>query len=277
MTAAPVVGIMQGRLLPPEGGVIQAFPRRWREEFALAQAAGIGCIEWIYEAGTDVVNPLRTDEGIEQIRRLVREHGVDVRSICADYYMTHQLLDDAGAPSEDAVAHLEWLIGRAAALHAEYIVLPFVDASSLSVQADHTALVDVLSHALRAATVAGVELHLETDLGAEAVLAIVNAVGHPLIRVNFDIGNSAALRLDPQHEVSLLGPTIGSVHVKDRVAGGGTVPLGSGSADFNRVFALLRTSYRRPYILQTARVAGMSEVDHAIADRAFVLSHLTSH
>ena len=79
------IGIMQGRLSPPTGGRIQSFPvDTWREEFARARKAGLNCIEWIYEAGTDTVNPLRTNEGIAEIRRLAETWGVGVWSICAD-------------------------------------------------------------------------------------------------------------------------------------------------------------------------------------------------
>ena len=56
------LGIMQGRLVPPEPERFQSFPRqRWREEFALAQAAGLETIEWIYDAYGEDVNPLGTD------------------------------------------------------------------------------------------------------------------------------------------------------------------------------------------------------------------------
>ena len=41
------VGIMQGRLVPPVDGRIQAFPaENWKDEFELASDAGLACIEW---------------------------------------------------------------------------------------------------------------------------------------------------------------------------------------------------------------------------------------
>ena len=52
-----------------------------------------------------------------------------------------------------------------------------------------------------------------------------------------------------------------NVHIKDRLRGGTTVPLGTGNADFGRIFAALaRTGYRGNYILQTARA---TDGDHA--------------
>ena len=77
-----MIGIMQGRLVPPEGDRLQAFPReRWRDEFALAAASGLQCIEWIYDAFGEDENPLRDDEGLAEVASLSREHGVAVHSL----------------------------------------------------------------------------------------------------------------------------------------------------------------------------------------------------
>src|SRR5207237_8062124 len=128
MTKLKPIGIMQGRLSPPADGRIQSFPvNTWREEFALAREAGLACIEWIYESGTDVVNPLRTDDGAAEISSLANAHGVAARSICADYYMSERLVGPDGAIQRDVGKHLKWLLGRAGMLGARYIVLPFVD------------------------------------------------------------------------------------------------------------------------------------------------------
>ena len=45
-----------------------------------------------------------------------------------------------------------------------------------------------------------------------------------------DIGNSASLGLNPLDEFEAFGDRILNVHVKDRVLGGTTVPLGLGNA-----------------------------------------------
>ena len=51
------------------------------------------------------------------------------------------------------------------------------------------------------------------------------------------------------------------MHVKDRLLGGTTVPLGTGAADLAKAIRLIEQSgYRGQYILQTARAA---DGDHA--------------
>lgn len=270
------VGIMQGRLLPPFEGRFQAFPATdWRREFSLARQAGLACIEWIYEQPHAAANPLGSDDGIAEMTELSRRTGIGVWSICADYYMTAPLVGEDGAIRSEIVAHLEWLIGRAGRLGARYVVLPFVDASSLRTPAAQAALPPALRRVLPAAEAAGVELHLETDLPPGLFASVLRNANHPLVKANYDIGNSASLGYDPHEELTTLAPWLGSVHVKDRARGGGTVPLGSGNADFTTCFERIGAAgFDRWFILQAARAAAgneaVDEVELARRNRRFV-------
>ncbi|MDA2936661.1 sugar phosphate isomerase/epimerase [Acidobacteria bacterium AH-259-A15] len=272
------IGVMQGRLSPPRGGRIQSFPvDTWREEFKLVRQAGLDCIEWIYEKEAEEVNPLTTDEGIAEIRLLAENSGVAVGSVCGDYYMKERLVTGAGKVQEKVVEHLRWLLGRIRLLGGHYIVLPFVDASSLDSSREIKGLVKVMESVISTAEHAGIELHLETDLMPTRLAALLERISHPLVRANYDTGNSAALGQDPVEELTLLGPWLGSVHVKDRVLGGGTVPLGTGTTDFPTCFRLIRAAdFRGPFILQAAREEGLNEVELAARNRLFVKEQLLS-
>jgi L-ribulose-5-phosphate 3-epimerase len=263
----PPIGIMQGRLSPPVEGRTQAFPAgAWEAEFELAREVGLACIEWVYEFGSGDRDPLNTDDQ-SPIRRLVDRTGVTVSSVCADYFMRCHLVDAGGTEVEAAVTALRRLVARVACLPAQYIVLPFVDESSLSPGALRR-LPETLAGVVRVMERDGVELHLETDLRAEALVEVLESVNHPLVRANYDIGNSAALGHDPRIELPALAPWLGSVHVKDRVRYGGTVPLGSGDADLALCCRLIQEAgFPGPYILQTAREASLTERDLAVRNR----------
>lgn len=262
---------MQGRLSPPCGDRIQAFPvESWAAEFDAARDAGLACIEWIYESGTDGANPLGTDPGVAAIRQCVARTGVRVSSVCADYYMAHRLVSDGGRPEPDAIAHLDWLIGRAALVEARYVVLPFVDSSSLRSEAERAALIPVLRQLLAAAERAHVELHLETDFEPAALRATLDRIDHSRVKANYDIGNSASLGHDPDDELRQIGASLGSVHVKDRRRGSATVPLGTGDADFAICFRHFKAlGFPGPYILQAARGDTGGEVTLAHRNREF--------
>ena len=85
--------------------------------------------------------------------------------------------------------------------------------------------------------------------------------------INYDIGNSAALDYDCGAEFAAYGDRILNVHIKDRIKGGTTVPLGTGNANLPRALGLLmRRGYSGSFILQTARAA---DGDHAGALRRY--------
>lgn len=274
MTSIPRIGIMQGRLSPQVRNTIQSFPQfTWQDEFPLARKAGLCCIEWIYEAGTDAANPLRTKAGIRSIKRSEKEWSVDVRSICADYYMQTHIINPSGAVVFSVLSHLEWLVGQASSLECEYIIIPFVDSSSIKTAEQIQGLKTLLHLIIPTLEEHGVEIHLETDLRPALIYDILTSLNHKLIRSNYDIGNSASLGHDPREELPVLKDWIGSIHIKDRILGGGTVPLGSGAADFSYCFKIFREQkFQRPFILQAARSKDLSELDLAIYNRTFIES-----
>jgi L-ribulose-5-phosphate 3-epimerase len=270
------IAIMQGRLVPPEAGRFQSFPREgWRREFPRAAEAGLDAIEWIYDAYGEDVNPLGTDEGVAEMDRLCEQHGVAVVSVCADYFMDHPFLRVSAAERARLVEKLRWLLVRCRAAGITRVVLPFVDQSRIETDDEGTMVVEVLGEVLPDAHRQGVELHLEAALGPTAFAALLNRVPHANLKANYDSGNSASLGYRPVEEFAAYGGRIGSVHIKDRVRGGGTVPLGTGNADLSAVFdGLHALGYRGDYVLQVARGEPDAEVALARSNAAFVAERL---
>jgi hexulose-6-phosphate isomerase len=268
---------MQGRLVPPIEGRIQAFPReRWAEEFPNAAAAGLGAIEWIYDTYGLGANPIESDAGIETILALSRTHGIAVRSMCADYFMDFTFVRATDAARTERIARLGWLLSQAQRIGITRIVLPFVDNSAVRDEADRGAVIDTLQRVLPAAQSAGIELHLETSLGPEDFAALLARIPHPLVKVNYDSGNSASRGYRPAEEFAAYGDRLGSVHIKDRLFRGATKPLGEGDADLDEVFAgLRRLNYRGDFILQAARGTEGDEVEWARRNRAYVERYLS--
>lgn len=260
---------MQGRLLPPTGGRIQAFPlERWREEVRLAHEAGLSAIEWIYEASTHDANPLADDTGLDELRGALAEAGVAVSSICADAFIEEPLARGGTTVRAERRERLKWVLGRAGKLGVAHVLVPFVDDSALRTPEEEDAAVEELSRALAAAEDAGVEIHLETSLAPERFRAFLDRLPPELVYANYDVGNSASLGYDPREELAAYGERIGSVHVKDRVRGGGTVPLGEGDADLPTLFQTLRAlGWDGLLTLQIARGEDGGEVDWVRGNR----------
>jgi len=269
------IGIMQGRLVPPTENRIQCFPReRWTDEFELAAQAGLDCIEWIYDLYGADVNPLATDSGLEKLRDLSLQHKVKILSICADYFMDKPLVRASQAELEDRLHTFHWLLERGRLIGINRMVIPFVDASSIDTQAEFDGVVMLLKRLLEPAGNTGIEIHLETSLTPARFAELLNRLTDPLLKVNYDSGNSSSLGYAPREEFAAYGERVGSVHIKDRLLGASTVPLGTGDADFPALEeSLKKVAYKGDFILQVARGASGDEVAWARQNREFVLNH----
>jgi L-ribulose-5-phosphate 3-epimerase len=269
-----IIAVMQGRLLPPSEGKIQCFPReRWRDEFPLAAAAGIDAIEWIYDLYGADVNPIATGEGLSAIRDLSAQSEVQVRSVCADFFMDQPLLRADQQSIEERTEILVWLLGRCRVLGVNRVVIPFVDASRIDTDAELTQVIGTLQRVLPTLERTGVELHLETSLSPNRFAEMLARLPHAMVKVNYDAGNSASLGYDPIEEFGAYGARVGSVHIKDRVKGGSTVPLGMGDTDFKALFECLqRVGYHGDFVLQVARGPVGDEVSLASANREYVMA-----
>ena len=261
---------MQGRLVPPEPGHFQAFPRdRWADELALAPQVPLSYIEWIYDLYGADVNPLTNNAGL--LQSTSADTGVEIRALCADYFMDRPFLRCANSECEERIDLLHKLIGLAKEVGIQRVVLPFVDASKIETEADHQTVVRVLNAALPSAIETGVELHLETSLAPADFARLLDHFPSPMIKVNYDSGNSSSLGYVPAEEFAAYGSRIGSVHIKDRVRGGGTLPLGTGDADLPGVFEeMKRIGYQGDITLQVARSEPGQEVAWARLNREFV-------
>jgi hexulose-6-phosphate isomerase len=269
-------GIMQGRLVPPEDGRFQAFPRNsWREEFARAREAGLDYIEWIHDEYGRSANPIFSDRGLEEMDALKREHGIRTPALCGDWFMDWPLIRCTPEERDARERHLHELIPIAARIGASRIVLPFVDQSKITTEDEKRTVIEALERAVPVAQRHNVELHLEADFNPGDFASFLARVEHPNLKVNWDSGNSSGLGYVATEEFAAYGRRIGSIHIKDRYRkpGGGveTRPLGTGSANFEEVFRAIRSiDYQGGVTLQVARGRDNDEVAFIRDQLAFV-------
>jgi L-ribulose-5-phosphate 3-epimerase len=275
------IGIMQGRLSPPEIGRFQSFPRNsWRQELMRAQEAGLAYIEWIYDDYGSSKNPISLEGGREELEKLKSESGIETPAICADWLMDFPLLRCSAEEQIHRERMLHQLLRWGTGIKASRLVLPFVDASAMRDQRERDIVLGVLERALPVSEETGVEMHLEADLGPDDFSRFLAQMPHPMIKVNYDTGNSSGLGFIASEEFDAYGDRIGSIHIKDRLRRSDgsieTKPLGHGSANFVDVFSsILRIGYSGGFTLQVARGQDGDEVDWARQQAAFIRSCLT--
>ena len=248
-------GIMQGRLLPKFKNRYQAHPLGyWKDEFTIAKEIGLSYIEFILDHNDYEKNPLITDLGINEIVNIIQKTGIGVRSICADIFMEAPLHSENISISNTSKEILLKLIENSAKLGITDIVIPCVDQSTLKGEADQNRLIENLTEPIKLANKRKINLALETDLAPIPFLNLLNKLDAGVVKVNYDIGNSASLGFDIFEEFKLYGNRISDIHIKDRVLGGGSVVLGTGNANFKSFFQVFsKIDFKGPIVMQVYR------------------------
>jgi len=268
----PPLGVMQGRLTEPVHGKIQAFPSdTWRDEFSKARQCGLELIEWIWDLQK---NPLMDAHGPELIQKMTAVHKVGVISVCADFFLERPLARGTERERLEGRHMLQRVITQSSRAGIRFVTIPFLDHSEFQTPAELDHAVDSLRACAPFAKELGVTLSLETSLNPRKFSEFIKMIAKPNVQVNYDIGNSAGMGYDPHEEFAAYGDSIATVHIKDRIRNGSTVPLGSGDADFPKVFReLADRGYAGPFILQAARQSGdpMRVIQEYVA---FVKNHL---
>lgn len=249
------IGFMQGRLSPLVDGRIQAFPWDcWQAEFPLAEQHGFSLMEWTLDQDRLYENPLLTQAGQAEIRALRDKHNVRISSLTGDCFMQSPFWKAEGAAGTQLEEDFRAVVRACSAVGIAMMVLPLVDNGNLTTRAQEDRLVLVLQAHASLLTQLGVQVVFESDFGPAELARFIDRLDPALFGVNYDIGNSAGMGMPPVEEIAAYGHRIVNVHIKDRILGGSTVPLGTGNADFAAVFAALaRAHYKGNYILQTAR------------------------
>lgn len=256
------IGFMQGRLSALVDGKIQAFPwEEWREEFSRAKELGLTRMEWTIDQERLRENPLTAEPGQQDILALSRENSVRIPSLTGDCFMQAPFWKVDAVVRDALVADLDLLIASCSRIGIEFVVIPLVDNGKIERESDSDTLKRVLLARSEQLARRNVKIVFESDLPPRELARFMEAYPADVFGINYDSGNSASLGYDSDEEIGAYAPRILNVHVKDRVRGGTTVPLGTGNADLAKTIRLIeRSGYNGQYILQTARAV---DGDHA--------------
>lgn len=273
---------MQGRLTNPKGRGIQFFPfDNWENEFYTAQKLGLDEIEFIFDFDNYAQNPLWTSDGIKQIEKLKEETGIQINAVCFDYFMRRPFYK-AALEKQDFIRKentriIKQVLGSMEQLGIGLIEIPLVDASSLSNGVEKAAFREWLLQIVES-TSQSIRFGLESDLNPKDFLEYLKEFNNVRVGANYDSGNSSGIGYDLYEEVTTLKDYIYNIHIKDRVYHGTTVQLGTGSADFDRLFqGLKKIGYEYNFILQAARGTEGEEESNIASQIEFVKSYIKKY
>lgn len=267
---------MQGRLTSPKDNRIQFFPKdEWTEEFRSAAQIGFDCIEWLYDLHDANINPIATDRGIEAIKSVSGQYGVQVKSLCAHCFVEDPIIGANDDKQKELLELFNWLLQRAHKLGITRIVLPLEDASLIKDITELEHQVNWIKKALFIAEKTTMEIDLETTLHPSILATFLNKLLHPLLKINYDIGNSAGMGYRLNDEFSAYGQRIGSIHIKDKLLNGPTIALGTGKAEIaSLLYFLQKINFEGDIVLEVARGVPGDEVNWAQRNLKYVIQDL---
>jgi hexulose-6-phosphate isomerase len=273
------IGFMQGRLCDLVNGKIQSFPWiDWESEFSAAAAIDFHLMEWTLDQENLHLNPLMTEAGQEKIKALCIEHDLIIPSLTGDCFMQAPFWKANGRVQLDLQSDFLAVATACSIVGIRMMVIPLVDNGKLDSFAQEDVLVDFLLNQQTFFKNHNLKVIFESDFSPLDLSRFISRLPHGIFGINYDMGNSSALGFNPIDEFSAYGSRIVNVHIKDRLLGGTTVPLGTGNANFSSVFSeLAKVKYRGNYILQTARAADGSHANALSMYRDMSLNWIESH
>jgi hexulose-6-phosphate isomerase len=250
------IGFMQGRLSPIINGRIQSFPwNTWEQEIIQAKSIGFDIMEWTLDQENLYENPLMTTSGQLKISSLCDQYNFSIPSLTGDCFMQAPFWKTSDNDlSSKLKTDFNSIIEASSNIGIRLIVVPLVDGGRLENDHQENLLIDFLLELESKLTHLNLKIIFESDFHPLELKRFISRLNNDSFGINYDTGNSAALGFNPVEEFDAIGDRIYNVHIKDRLLGGNTVPLGEGDVDFSTVFSLLKSrGYESNYILQTAR------------------------
>ena len=236
------IGIIQGRLSPPDDG-FQDCPVDWKREFNLLGDLDLNHIEWIVTRESFDFNPIHT----------VNLKKYPISSVCADFmvdenFLDVKYLDDYFKPICDLVRKNK----------IQCLTIPLLEKSSVVDYDVHDEFANVIYPYL--CDYSDIKFLIEAELGIDelkGLLLISENLG-----ITYDTGNITSFGLDHESYIESFKDNIHQVHIKDRVISPlATVVPGEGDTDFSLIFDRLKfINYDGVYTLQTARENNGDEV-----------------
>lgn len=250
-----MLGFMQGRLVPAVQNKIQAFPEKdWEREFYLGEELGLRLMEWTLDDYNLEINPFLTAIGQKRIKSLSDKFGVSVSSVTGDCFMQKPFWNCDEDEQSILLKKFEKICDACSAQGVVNIIVPLVDNGALETMEQQKKLTNILLGYQRYLEDRNLCILFESDFPPLRLRAFIEDFPESCFGINYDLGNSASLGLNPTEEFALYGKRINNVHIKDRGFAGTTVPLGSGDVDFDLVFRkLVELNYNGNFIMQTAR------------------------
>jgi len=255
--------LVQGRALPQNDESLQSFPSNWMDEFPLIEQLGFDGIEWIYDKKSEYNNPILSSYEQSKIKMISKKYHVSLENIVFDWFVAYPLLKKDSVPLQTKIKKLTYLLDKSEKIGFKRVIFPLLEGNALHDSNEIELFLKIFSDdILSVLNLKKIEIHFETSLAPDKELEFISMLDHDNTKICFDMGNSASMGYDCTEVLQKISPFLGSVHIKDRLLNGGTVPLGDGSVDFVKIFTILKEiEFSGPFSVQAYRDKNSNNIE----------------
>ncbi len=255
--------LVQGRTLPQIDEYLQSFPSNWMDEFPLIEQLGFNGIEWIYDKKSEYSNPILNPNEYSKIQSLSKKYNVSLENIVFDWFIAHPLLKKDSISLQTKINKLTDLLDYSVKIGFKRIIFPLLEGNAIHDSNEMELFLKIFSDdVLSTLNLNKLEIHFETSMSPNDEFNFISKLNNPQTKICFDMGNSASLGFDCTEVLNKIHPFLGSVHIKDRLKNGGTVPLGDGSVDFLTIFSILnKIKFSGPISFQAYRDKNSNNIE----------------
>jgi L-ribulose-5-phosphate 3-epimerase len=232
--------LVQGRALPQIDESLQSFPSNWIEEFPLIEKLGFDGIEWIYDKKSEYNNPILNLDQHENIKMISKKYNVSLENIVFDWFIIHPLIKNNDITLSTKIEKLIDLLDTSEKIGFQRVIFPLLEGNAIHNSNEMELFLKIFSDdILPTLNLRKLEIHFETSMSPNDEFNFISRLDNSQTKICFDMGNSASLGFDCSEVLDKISPFLGSIHIKDRLINGPTVPLGEGLVDFSKVFKIL--------------------------------------
>jgi hypothetical protein len=229
------IGVLQGRLSPPNGG-FQEFPKDWKKEFVLAEELGLNHIDWLVTKNCSYHSNPIFNEDLSKF---------NINSICADNLISKRII------SPDFLFNNLLQICISAIKNNIYsITIPLLEESDVSDVSFRKAFIDNMNN-FAITYYPEITFSFEIESYEDAISDVLES--NPNFRLTYDTGNMTSLGISHEYYLSKFSDRIDTVHLKDRTFDSKTVSPGKGKTDFGFIIKYLEKFDHIKYTIQTDR------------------------
>ena len=255
--------LVQGRALPQNNELLQSFPSNWMDEFPLIEQLGFDGIEWIYDKKSEYSNNILNLQEHLNIQTISKKHNVSLDNIVFDWFIAHPLLKKDDISLSTKIQKLIDLLDYSEKIGFQRVIFPLLEGNSIHNSNEMELFLKIFSDdILPTLNLKKLEIHFETSMSPNDEFNFISKLDNSQTKICFDMGNSVSLGFNCTEVLNKIHPFLGSVHIKDRLINGGTVPLGEGSVDFLTVFMILnKIKFSGPISFQAYRDKNSNNVE----------------